>query len=148
MSAIADLLADCRSHLDRVAPRDLAAEVAAGALVVDIRPYEQRRRDGDLPGAVAAAANEPLGLDALIQRDRLEAAADSLRERGGVREAIVLLNEQATRANVEGQFQELARRTRPGDAVVLYWSGRGGRLPPAGGGDPRRGGAAIVVGAP
>jgi tRNA-modifying protein YgfZ len=38
--------------------------------------------DGDLPGAVAVAANEPLGLDVFVRRDRLEAAADSLRERG------------------------------------------------------------------
>jgi rhodanese-related sulfurtransferase len=30
----------------------LTAEMAAGALVVDIRSVEQRRRDGKLPGAV------------------------------------------------------------------------------------------------
>jgi tRNA-modifying protein YgfZ len=38
--------------------------------------------DGDLPGAVAVAANQPLGLDVFVRRDRLEAAADSLRQRG------------------------------------------------------------------
>jgi rhodanese-related sulfurtransferase len=31
--------------------------VAAGALVVDIRPVEQRRRDGDLPGALVIDRN-------------------------------------------------------------------------------------------
>lgn len=45
------LLAEARAGLDRVRPADLAAEVAAGALVVDTRPAEQRARDGELPGA-------------------------------------------------------------------------------------------------
>jgi tRNA-modifying protein YgfZ len=40
--------------------------------------------DGDLPDTVAVAANEPLGLDVFIRRDRLEAAAGRLRERGVV----------------------------------------------------------------
>jgi rhodanese-related sulfurtransferase len=57
VSAIEDLLAECRRDLDRVAPADLAAEVAAGALVVDTRPAEQRRRDGELPGAVVVERN-------------------------------------------------------------------------------------------
>jgi rhodanese-related sulfurtransferase len=40
-----------RARLDRVAPADLADEVAAGALVVDIRPAADRAADGELPGA-------------------------------------------------------------------------------------------------
>lgn len=51
-SAVDRLLADSRRHLDRVAPQDLDAEIAGGALVVDIRPAADRQRDGDLPGAV------------------------------------------------------------------------------------------------
>ena len=57
MSAIADLLDTCRSGLERVLPEDLAAEVEAGALVVDTRPVEQRLRDGELPGAVVIDRN-------------------------------------------------------------------------------------------
>jgi len=45
-------LADVRAELDRVAPEDLAAEVAAGALVVDLRPDANRQAEGELPGAV------------------------------------------------------------------------------------------------
>jgi rhodanese-related sulfurtransferase len=56
-SAIARLLAQSRSNLARVLARDLAAEQAAGALVVDIRPVEQRERDGALPGAVVIDRN-------------------------------------------------------------------------------------------
>ena len=50
-------LARARSRLDRVRPEDLAAEMAAGALVVDTRPAEQRLRDGELPGAVVVDRN-------------------------------------------------------------------------------------------
>jgi rhodanese-related sulfurtransferase len=46
------MLADARAELDRVEPQDLATEVDAGALVVDIRPSEARAADGPLPGAV------------------------------------------------------------------------------------------------
>jgi rhodanese-related sulfurtransferase len=51
-SAIDRLLLESRATLERVEPSDLERELAAGALVVDIRPVEQRDRDGDLPGAV------------------------------------------------------------------------------------------------
>lgn len=57
MSAISDLLTACRRDLDRVSPGDLLAEAAAGALVVDTRPVEQRERDGALPGAVVVDRN-------------------------------------------------------------------------------------------
>lgn len=57
MSAIAELLDSCSRHLRRVAPEDLAEVIASGALVVDIRPSEQRERDGLLPGAVVVDRN-------------------------------------------------------------------------------------------
>jgi len=56
-SAIDALLAAARAGLDRVQPAELPAEIAAGALVVDIRPVEQRRRNGELPGAVVIDRN-------------------------------------------------------------------------------------------
>ena len=56
-SAVARLLEEARRDLDRVEPSDLAAVQADGALVVDIRPSEQRLRDGDLPGAVVVDRN-------------------------------------------------------------------------------------------
>ena len=51
------LLADARRGMERVEPADLHAEQNQGALVVDIRPYEQRQRDGELPGAVVIDRN-------------------------------------------------------------------------------------------
>jgi rhodanese-related sulfurtransferase len=55
--AVDRLLAAARAGLDRVQPGDLATEQAAGALVVDIRPREQRERDGELPGAIVVDRN-------------------------------------------------------------------------------------------
>jgi rhodanese-related sulfurtransferase len=56
-SAIDKLLAHARSNLDRVPVEDLADEVAQGAILIDIRPLEQRRRDGDLPDAIVIDRN-------------------------------------------------------------------------------------------
>lgn len=56
-SAIEELLAQARSRLDRVTADRLDAEQAAGAVVVDIRPVAQRRRDGELPGALVIERN-------------------------------------------------------------------------------------------
>jgi rhodanese-related sulfurtransferase len=52
-----DLLADARTRLERVQPEELAAAQAAGALVVDTRPDDQRARDGGLPGAIVIDRN-------------------------------------------------------------------------------------------
>ncbi len=54
---IDELLLESRAGLERVQPSDLEREAAAGALVVDTRPVEQRERDGDLPGAVVIDRN-------------------------------------------------------------------------------------------
>jgi rhodanese-related sulfurtransferase len=56
-SAIDILLERARSGLVRVEPGQLAAEVEGGAIVVDIRPLEQRQRDGELPGAAVVDRN-------------------------------------------------------------------------------------------
>jgi rhodanese-related sulfurtransferase len=55
--SIDDLVAAARSRLDRIEPSRLESELAAGALVVDIRPLEQRDRDGPLPGAIVIDRN-------------------------------------------------------------------------------------------
>ena len=54
---IDELLASARAGMTRVPPQALAGEQAAGALVVDIRPLEQRQRDGQLPGALVIDRN-------------------------------------------------------------------------------------------
>lgn len=54
---IDQLVEQARAGLDRVEPTELEAELAAGALVVDTRPAEQRARDGALPGALVIDRN-------------------------------------------------------------------------------------------
>jgi rhodanese-related sulfurtransferase len=56
-ASIDRLLDEARAGLDRVDAGGLAAEIEAGALVVDTRPVEQRLRDGALPGAVIVDRN-------------------------------------------------------------------------------------------
>ncbi len=51
------MLTRARARLDRVPPELLAAEAAAGALIIDTRPVEQRERDGALPGAMVVDRN-------------------------------------------------------------------------------------------
>jgi rhodanese-related sulfurtransferase len=51
------LLAAARARLNRVDPRQAAEEQKAGALLIDIRPSEQRRREGTIPGARVVERN-------------------------------------------------------------------------------------------
>ena len=56
--AVDQALASARALIGpRVLPSALEREIAEGALVVDIRPEEQRRRDGCLEGAVVVDRN-------------------------------------------------------------------------------------------
>jgi rhodanese-related sulfurtransferase len=52
-----ELLAEARAELTRVTPAETRAALAAGAVVVDIRPSEQRNQDGEIPGAHVIARN-------------------------------------------------------------------------------------------
>jgi rhodanese-related sulfurtransferase len=54
---IDELLETVRGRIDRIEPRAVPARLAAGALLVDTRPVEQRERDGEVPGAVVVDRN-------------------------------------------------------------------------------------------
>ena len=51
------LLDDARRGLLRLEPRDAYRAAGSGALLVDIRPFEQRERDGAIPGALVIDRN-------------------------------------------------------------------------------------------
>ena len=55
--SIDELLAAARARLERVHPGALDRERANGAVIVDIRPVEQRTRDGQMPGAIVIDRN-------------------------------------------------------------------------------------------
>ncbi len=54
---IDDVLADARSRIARVEAVDVPAELADGAVLVDIRPAAQRAREGQVPGALVVERN-------------------------------------------------------------------------------------------
>jgi rhodanese-related sulfurtransferase len=54
---IDDLLARSRAGLRRLEPEQVQAAVRAGAVIVDTRPVDQRRRQGVVPGAVVVGRN-------------------------------------------------------------------------------------------
>jgi rhodanese-related sulfurtransferase len=57
VSAIDDHLAATRRTLVRLEPAQAHQALLEGALLVDTRPTEQRRRDGTVPGAVVVDRN-------------------------------------------------------------------------------------------
>ncbi|GIG21088.1 hypothetical protein Cch01nite_18120 [Cellulomonas chitinilytica] len=54
---IDDVLAEARSRLRRLPPREAWAAVQDGALLVDIRPAAQRAVEGEVPDAVVIERN-------------------------------------------------------------------------------------------
>jgi len=57
IAPIEEILASARSNLARVTADDAARLCGDGALLVDIRPVEQRTRDGEIPGALVIDRN-------------------------------------------------------------------------------------------
>ncbi len=52
-----ELLAAAQAEIERLTPAETLAAVERGAIVVDIRPLEQRQRDGLVPGAHVVGRN-------------------------------------------------------------------------------------------
>ena len=52
-----ELVTEARAGLHRLDPHGAATAVGHGALLVDIRPDAQRRREGEIPGAVIIDRN-------------------------------------------------------------------------------------------
>ena len=51
-ATIDQLLERARTNIDRLTPVEALTAQRAGALIVDIRPLEERRRDGSIAGAL------------------------------------------------------------------------------------------------
>ena len=54
---IDELLERSRARLERLTPQEAHAAAGRGAVIVDTRPIEQRRRQGVVPGAVVIGRN-------------------------------------------------------------------------------------------
>ncbi|MCU1371281.1 MAG: Rhodanese-like protein [Ilumatobacteraceae bacterium] len=105
-------LAQARERLDRVAPEDLAAEVADGALVVDLRPDVDRSAEGAIPGAVVI---ERIHLEWRLDRTSgasIPEASDDLR-------VILVCNEGYSSSLAAAELRDLGIR-RATDLVGGY----------------------------
>lgn len=112
-SAIDRVLTEARSQLDRVDPRDLPAEVEAGALLVDTRPVEQRERDGALAGAVVVDRN--------VLEWRLDPSSPHrIREIGSVEQRVIIVCNQGYSSSLAAEMLRRLGLRRATDLVGGY----------------------------
>lgn len=55
--SVDELLESARARLHRLSPEEAAAARRRGALLVDTRPLQQRREEGEIPGALLIERN-------------------------------------------------------------------------------------------
>ena len=117
---IDELLAEVRARIDRIHPAEVAARLDAGALFVDTRTWEQRSRDGEVPGAVVVDRN--------VLEWRLDPASpDRLPEVTGYDlEVVVLCNEGYSSSLVADTLRTLGL-TRTVDVIggFVAWAAAG-----------------------
>lgn len=92
-NSIAKILAEARQSLLRVTPEMLSGE--REIQIIDIRPVEQRQRDGDLPGAIVIDRNVlEWRLDPSSEHRIPQVTGDDIRivclQRGGTNRASLL----------------------------------------------------------
>jgi rhodanese-related sulfurtransferase len=81
---IHDLLARTRARYRRLTPAEAFAAMRAGALLIDIRTDTQRRRDGEIPGALV--------IDRTVLEWRVDPASGSTHPAiGGLDAPLILL---------------------------------------------------------
>jgi rhodanese-related sulfurtransferase len=99
--SIDEVLAEARSRIIRLLPEEAAARVAAGALLVDIRPAVYRAEEGVVPGALVIERN--------VLEWRLDPQSDARlpQATGHDVEVIVLCNEGYTSSVAADSLREL-----------------------------------------
>jgi rhodanese-related sulfurtransferase len=117
-----DLLTAARVRLDRVDPLQAAEEQHAGALLVDIRPTQQRRLEGSIPGARILERNVlEWRLDPTSKWRIPEARDHDLR-------VIIVCSEGYTSSLAAAALQDLGL-TRATDLVGGFWAWQKAGLP-------------------
>ena len=82
------------------------------------------RRLGLFIGINRYATSDLRTLKACVNDAKMMATV--MRKLGDLDGAGLLLDEEATRRNIAKAFQELKRKSKPGDEIFVYWSGHGG----------------------
>jgi rhodanese-related sulfurtransferase len=113
-----------------VTPVEAAGRVSAGAVLVDIRPAAQRRREGEVPGALVVERN--------VLEWRFDPASDArLPEATGYEvEVIVLCSEGYTSSLAADALRSLGLR-RATDVVGGFAAWAAADLPTTGSGPPQ-----------
>jgi rhodanese-related sulfurtransferase len=127
--SIDELLAAARARLQRVSATEAAAAVERGALLVDTRPRDQRRSEGEIPGAL------------LIERNHLEWRLDPTSEARIPQavdhdvEVIVMCSEGYSSSLAAATLQDLGLH-RATDLIGGFQAWRAAGLPVSPGGRP------------
>jgi rhodanese-related sulfurtransferase len=123
--SVDDLLAEARSRLVRLTPRQAAERVTGGALLVDIRPAAQRAAEGEVPGALVVERN--------VLEWRFDPASDArLPEAGYDLEVVVLCSEGYTSSLAADALRSLGL-LRATDVVGGFRAWAAAGLPTTGG---------------
>jgi rhodanese-related sulfurtransferase len=119
-----ELLESARARLERVGPSQAVEEQRAGALLVDIRPTEQRRREGIIPGARVLERN--------VLEWRLDPTSESRipEARGYDVRVIVVCSEGYTSSLAAAALQDLGL-TKATDLAGGFWAWHEAGLPTA-----------------
>ena len=97
---IDELLGRSRAGLDRLDPGQAAHALAAGALLVDIRPEADRRREGEIPGSLV--------LDRGVLEWRLDPTSSAaIPEASYDRRVVLICNEGYTTSLAAATLQQL-----------------------------------------
>jgi rhodanese-related sulfurtransferase len=128
--SIDEVLAEARSRIVRLYPHEAAARVAAGALLVDIRPEVYRDVEGSVPGALVIERN--------VLEWRLDPQSDARLPQATDHdvEVIVLCNEGYTSSVAADSLRELGL-FRSGDVIGGYRAWAAAGLPVTPGEAPR-----------
>lgn len=102
--SVDQMLAQARSRLQRLTPTQACEALAAGALLVDIRPGWQRAEEGEVPGALLVERNH------LEWRFDPECAARLPEATGYDVQVIVLCSEGYTSSLAAAALQSLGLR--------------------------------------
>jgi rhodanese-related sulfurtransferase len=128
MPTIDQMLASARDRLARVDPGQASREVAAGAVLVDIRPQAQRAAEGEIPGALIIERN--------VLEWRLDPASSArLPEAGYDLRVIVFCSEGYTSSLAAAALQELGLH-RATDLDGGFWAWQRAGLPVTAGHPP------------
>ena len=123
---IDELLADARSRLRRIGPREAAARWADGAVLVDIRPAAQRQQEGEVPGALIVERN--------VLEWRFDPASDArLPEATGYDVEVVVLCSEGYTSSLAADSLRALGLTRSTDVVGGYQAWAAAGLPTTGG---------------